>query len=272
MSSQAMLLPPHPPPAERVLRLLIALWVRISYRFRAQGLEHLPSHGAAILVCNHVSFIDPLLVGVATHRKVRFVMDHRIFRNRVLHRFFRTIGAIPIAPRSEDHSVREQAFDRIAASLRAGELLCIFPEGMITHTGAMNPFRPGIERILATTPVPVIPMALHGLWGSFFSRKGGPAMRKPPRRFRAPISLRCGPPVPPHSATANHLQHLVTKLLLRGPGDDGRGRGSRPRAVTQPHSSLQSKPPSADPSVRRRGHVRARTGPSTAPVIARSPQ
>lgn len=214
MSAPAMLPPPqHPSPTERVLRLLITLWVRLSYRFHSRGLEHLPSHGAAVLVCNHVSFIDPLLLGVATHRKVRFVMDHRIFRNRVLHWFFRTVGAIPIAPRSEDHSIREQAFDRIAASLRAGELLCIFPEGMITHTGAMNPFRPGIERILAATPVPVIPMALRGLWGSFFSRKGGPAMRKAPRRFRARIELRCAAPVPPQSATAEHLQHVVTELL-----------------------------------------------------------
>ena len=205
--------PPHPSAAERVLRLVITLFVRLSYRFRAHGLEHLPPHGAAILVCNHVSFVDPLLVGVATHRKVRFVMDHRIFRNRVLHWFFRTMGAIPIAPRSEDHGVREQAFDRIAAALRAGELLCIFPEGMITHTGAMNPFRPGIERILAATPVPVIPMALRGLWGSFFSRKHGPAMRKAPRRFRARVELRCGHPVPPRAAAAEPLQHLVAGLL-----------------------------------------------------------
>lgn len=214
MSAQALFpSPAHPHPAERVLRFVITLWVRLTYRFRVHGLEHLPPHGAAVLVCNHVSFVDPLLVGVATRRKVRFVMDHRIFRNRVLHWVFRTVGAIPIAPRSEDHAVREQAFERIAASLRAGELLCIFPEGMITHTGAMNPFRPGIERIVAATPVPVIPMALRGLWGSFFSRKHGPAMRKAPRRFRARIELRCGPPVPPRAAAAEHLQRIVADLL-----------------------------------------------------------
>jgi 1-acyl-sn-glycerol-3-phosphate acyltransferase len=205
--------PPHPALAERVLRLVVAAWVRLSYRFRVQGREHLPERGAAVLVCNHVSFIDALLVGVATRRKVRFVMDHRIFRNGVLHWLFRTIGAIPIAPRSEDHAVREQAFARIAAALRDGELLCIFPEGMITHTGEMNEFRPGVERILAATPVPVVPMALRGLWGSFFSRKGGPAMRKAPRRFRARLELRCGAPVPPHLATAPVLQARVGELL-----------------------------------------------------------
>jgi 1-acyl-sn-glycerol-3-phosphate acyltransferase len=215
MSAEASPLPcpPHPPLAERVLRLVIGLWVRISYRFRIHGREHLPRNGAAVLVCNHVSFIDGLLVGVATRRKVRFVMDHRIFRYRALHWFFRTVGAIPIAPRTEDHAVREQAFERIAAALRAGELLCIFPEGMVTHTGLMNEFRPGVERILAATPVPVIPMALRGLWGSFFSRKDGPAMRKRPRRFRARIELRCGAPVPPPAATAERLQQQVAMLL-----------------------------------------------------------
>lgn len=215
MSAQASLLPrpPHPHVAERVLRRVIALWVRVAYRFRIHGLEHLPRHGAAVLVCNHVSFIDGLLVGVATRRKVRFVMDHRIFRHPALRWFFRTVGAIPIAPRSEDHAVREQAFERIAAALRSGELLCIFPEGMITHTGRMNPFRPGVERILAATPVPVIPMALEGLWGSFFSRKDGPAMRKAPRRVRARVELRLGAPVPPQAATADRLQKRVTELL-----------------------------------------------------------
>jgi len=217
MSAHESLLPapaaPRAPLAERVLRLVITAWVRVSYRFRVHGLPHVPAHGAAVLVCNHVSFIDGLLVGVAARRKVRFVMDHRIFRNRVLHWFFRTVGAIPIAPKSEDHAVREQAFARIAASLASGELLCIFPEGMITHTGRMNPFRPGIERILAATPVPVIPLALRGLWGSFFSRKDGPAMRKRPRRFRARIELRCGAPVPAHQASAAHLQQRVAELL-----------------------------------------------------------
>lgn len=215
MSAHASLVPcpPRSQLAERVLRLVIIAWVRLSYRFRARGLEHLPAHGGAVLVCNHVSFIDGLLVGVAARRKVRFVMDHRIFRYRALHWFFRTVGAIPIAPRSEDHAVRERAFERIAAALRAGELLCIFPEGMVTHTGQMNEFRPGIERILAATPVPVIPMALRGLWGSFFSRKDGPAMRKAPRRFRARVELRCGAPVAPQTATAARLQQRVTELL-----------------------------------------------------------
>lgn len=201
---------------EHVLRLVIRGWVWLAYRFRIRGLEHVPARGGAVLVCNHISFVDGLLVGVASRRRVRFVMDHRIFGNPVLHWFFRTAGAIPIAPRHEDPVVLERAFERIGQALRDGELLCIFPEGKITHTGQMNEFRRGIERILAASPVPVIPMALHGLWGSFFSRKHGPAMRTRPRRFRARVELRCGAPVSPREATAQRLQRCVGELLACG--------------------------------------------------------
>lgn len=218
MAAHATIFPPRTASAltrlaERTLRLVVCGWVAAAYRFRIHGLEHLPARGPAVLVCNHVSFVDGLLVGVASRRRVRFVMDHRIFRNPALNWFFRTVGAIPIAPQHEDPVVLERAFQRIAHALEDGELLCIFPEGKITHTGRMNEFRRGIERILATTPVPVIPMALHGLWGSFFSRKDGPAMRKRPRRFRARIELTCGAPVPAHQASAARLQGLVGDLL-----------------------------------------------------------
>lgn len=199
--------------ADRTLRLLISALVRVMYRFRAPGIEHLPAEGAAVLVCNHISFVDALLIGAASRRPVRFVMDHRIFRNRVLHWFFRTVGTIPIAPRHEDERIFDEAFVRIAQTLQRGELVCIFPEGKITHTGELGEFRRGIERILADNPVPVIPMALHGLWGSFFSRKDGPAMRKPPRRFRARVELRCAEAIEPAEASASQLQRRVQQIL-----------------------------------------------------------
>ncbi|MCX4245217.1 1-acyl-sn-glycerol-3-phosphate acyltransferase [Paraliomyxa miuraensis] len=198
---------------EGLCRLLITAWIRVAYRFRAHGLHHLPLHGPAVLVCNHISFIDPLLLGVASRRSIRFVMDHRIFRSPALHWFFRLMGTIPIAPRHEDPVALERALDSIAAALERGELLCIFPEGKITHTGHMNEFRRGIDQIVARTPVPVIPMALRGLWGSFFSRKDGPAMRKRPRRFRARLELRCGEPIAPHEVEANDLRARVSELL-----------------------------------------------------------
>ncbi|MCA9708900.1 MAG: 1-acyl-sn-glycerol-3-phosphate acyltransferase [Myxococcales bacterium] len=199
--------------ADRTLRLVISGIVRMMYRFRAPGIEHLPAEGPAVLVCNHISFVDPLLIGAASRRPVRFVMDHRIHRTPLLHRFFRTVGTIPIAPRHEDPEAFERAFERITKALREGELLCIFPEGKITHTGELNPFRKGIERILATDPVPVIPMALRGLWGSFFSRKDGPAMRKLPRRFRAQVELRCGEAIDPRHVSASGLQRRVARML-----------------------------------------------------------
>lgn len=218
MGTRAIVFPPRSASlltrlAEYAVALIIRGLVRVAYRFRAQGLEHVPAQGAAVLVCNHISFVDGLLVGVASRRRVRFVMDHQIFRNPCLSWFFRTVGAIPIAPRHEDPLVFERAFERIALALGDGELLCIFPEGKITHTGRMNEFRRGVERILATSPVPVIPMALRGLWGSFFSRKDGPAMRKRPRRFRARVELRCGSPLPAQEATAARLQQRVSELL-----------------------------------------------------------
>jgi 1-acyl-sn-glycerol-3-phosphate acyltransferase len=120
---------------------------------------------------------------------------------------------IPIAPAHEDEEVMEKAFARIAEELRNGEIVCIYPEGKITKTGEMNPFKTGIERILKETKVPVVPIALHGLWGSIFSRKGGPALRKWPSRFRARLSLRIDAPVSAEQATAKALEARVRSML-----------------------------------------------------------
>ncbi len=110
----------------------------------------------------------------------------------------------------------ERAFERIAEELRAGEVVCIYPEGKITKTGEMNPFKAGIERILRETPVPVVPMAVDGLWGSIFSRKDGPAMRKLPKRFRARVTLTIGTPIAPAEASAKQLEERVRTLLKTG--------------------------------------------------------
>jgi 1-acyl-sn-glycerol-3-phosphate acyltransferase len=141
-------------------------------------------------------------------------MDHRIFKIPVLNFVFRTGRAIPIAPAKEDPAMMERAFDEVAKALSEGELVCIFPEGKITATGELNVFRPGIERIIARSPVPVIPAALRGLWGSFFSRRGGPAMRKPFRRFWSHVGVAVGDAVPAADVTAAGLEARV--LALRG--------------------------------------------------------
>ena len=200
---------------EFLLRFLAWLLVHTVYRLEKAGLERIPESGPAVIVCNHVSFVDPLVIMAACPRPVRFVMDHRIFRTPVMSFVFRESRAIPIAPAKEDAALMEQAFVEVEQALAAGELIGIFPEGRITDTGDINAFRPGISRILARSPVPVVPLALRGLWDSFFSRKGGQAMTNPwrLRPFRK-IALVAGDVVAPADATPEHLQRVV--LGLRG--------------------------------------------------------
>jgi 1-acyl-sn-glycerol-3-phosphate acyltransferase len=199
---------------EFLMRFLCWILVHTIYRLEKRGLENIPEHGPALLVCNHVSFVDPLVILAASPRPIRFVMDHRIFRTPILSFVFRTGKAIPIAPAKEDPKVMEEAFDQVAQALEAGELVCIFPEGRITDTGDLYPFRPGIRRVLERTPVPVVPLALKGLWGSFFSRvHGGKAMRNPLRnKLFERIGLEAAPRVRPEEATPEFLQATVAEL------------------------------------------------------------
>ncbi|MGH1349057.1 MAG: 1-acyl-sn-glycerol-3-phosphate acyltransferase [Nannocystales bacterium] len=197
---------------ESVLHTMVRALVHTLYRFKKTQLRHVPQ-GPAVLVCNHVSFADAVIVGAAFRRPVRFVMDHRIYKHPALRWFFDAVGVIPIARAKDDPELLAQAYNRIAAALRRGELVCIFPEGMITHDGALNQFRDGITRIVERTPVPVVPMALKGMWGSFFSRRGGPAMRGLPRRFRSKIELAATAPLHPTQVSAAEVQERVADLL-----------------------------------------------------------
>lgn len=198
---------------EFLMRFIVWGLVHTIYRVNKQGLHHIPEQGAAVLICNHVSFVDALIIAGCVRRPVRFVMDHAIFKMPVLNFVFRTAKAIPIASAHEDKEQLKQAYDAIAEALSQGELVCIFPEGQITRTGELNKFRGGISRIIRTTPVPVIPMALNGLWGSFFSRQRGVAMRHFPRRFWSKIRLDAGAPVPPEKANPAYLQQQVEAML-----------------------------------------------------------
>jgi 1-acyl-sn-glycerol-3-phosphate acyltransferase len=198
---------------EFLMRFLAWLLIHSVYRVRTTGLEHIPDEGPAVIVCNHVSFVDAVVIMAACRRPIRFVMDHNIFKIPVLSFIFRTGGAIPIASRKDDPAMMERAFAAVAEALREGHLVGIFPEGRITDSGEIQPFRPGIRRILDATPVPVVPMALRGLWGSFFSRKGGPAMSRPFRRgaFNR-IGLAVAPPLAPERVTPELLQGKVSEL------------------------------------------------------------
>jgi hypothetical protein len=200
---------------EFLMRFIVWLLIHSVYRLEKSGLENIPEKGPAVLVCNHVSFVDALIIAAACRRPIRFVMDHRIFRIPVLSFVFRTGRAIPIAPARENPELLERAYDEIAHALEAGDLIGIFPEGRITDSGEMYPFRPGIRRIIERTPVPVVPLALRGLWGSFFSRMGGAAMTRPFRRgVLSKISLAAGEPLEPAAATPEGLQARV--LAMRG--------------------------------------------------------
>ncbi|GGE45659.1 MFS transporter [Halopseudomonas oceani] len=193
------------------MRFLIWLLGHSMYRVEHRNLEAIPDEGACVLVCNHVSFVDALLIGGAVRRPVRFVMYYKIYQLPVLNFVFRTAGTVPIAGRQEDEAVYEAAFKRISEYLRAGEVVCIFPEGKLTADGEMDAFRAGITRILENDPVPVIPMALQGLWGSFFSRDPNKGFF---RRFWSRVGLVAGEPVAPEAALPDSLHQQV--LTLRG--------------------------------------------------------
>jgi 1-acyl-sn-glycerol-3-phosphate acyltransferase len=200
---------------EFLVRFLAWLLIHSVYRLEKHDLERIPDEGPALIVCNHVSFVDPVVIFAACRQPVRFVMDHRIFRTPVLSFIFRTVRAIPIAAAKEDPQMMERAFAEVDKALKAGEIVMIFPEGSITRDGELQRFRRGVKRILEANPVPVIPMALSGLWGSFFSRKDGAAMSKPWRfvPFRR-IRLAVAHAVAPEQASPEVLQALV--LELRG--------------------------------------------------------
>jgi 1-acyl-sn-glycerol-3-phosphate acyltransferase len=198
---------------EFLMRFIIWMIASTIYRLRYQGRELLPKEGAAVIVANHVSFIDWFIVSAACRRPVRFVMDHHFFKAPGIRIFAEASKAIPIAPAKEDPSLKEKAFEQISQSLRAGHIVCIFPEGAITRDGSTLPFKPGIDKILATDPVPVYLMALNGLWGSFFSRAKGHALKglPTPSWRQIDVMIKKAPDHP----TFKSLQTEIEGMLLK---------------------------------------------------------
>lgn len=198
---------------EFVLRFCIWILSHTMYRVSHKGLENIPEEGPAVLVCNHVSYVDALLIAGTYQRPIRFVMDKSIAQMPGLKTFFKYAKTIPICSPKADADMYETAFQRIKAELEAGELVCIFPEGKLTKDGDVDEFKKGIERIISETPVPVVPMALQGLWGSFFSHKDGHALTTKPKRFWSKVSLTAGAAVTPDSVTADGLRDKVLGLM-----------------------------------------------------------
>jgi 1-acyl-sn-glycerol-3-phosphate acyltransferase len=210
---------------EYLLRFVAWVLSRLIYRFDVKGDEHIPEQGAAVLVCNHVSFIDAVLLLAASPRPIRFLMDHRIFAVPVLGWLFRLAKAIPIAPQKEDPAAYEEAFAQAAQVLREGDVLAIFPEGGITRDGQLQPFKGGVMKILDAAraeglDVPVVPIALTNLWGSFFSRievRDGEnvAMARPFRRgFFNRVGLRIGEPMASAEVEPEGLRRRVGELMM----------------------------------------------------------
>ncbi len=198
---------------EFLFRFLTWLLVSFFYRLQEKGTDRFPETGGAIIACNHVSFLDPLIIMATCKRPVRFVMDYGYYSLPLVHTIFKYAKCIPIASSRDNPEVFSKAMDIVAKALEDGELIGIFPEGEVTRTGKLNTFKAGIERIVQRTPVPVLPIALQGLWGSFFSRKHGKAMFHIPHSLPwSSIGINVGTLIPPEKLDRHALQEEVATL------------------------------------------------------------
>ena len=196
---------------EFLMRFLVWILIHTIYRVKVTGMDHIPDEGPVIIASNHVSFADPLILGGMIRRPVNFVMYYKIYKIPVLHFIFRTGKAIPIAGRAEDPEILENAYRRMHGVLEAEDILGIFPEGGITRDGEIQPFKRGIDKVIAEQPVPVVPVALCNLWGSLFSRRDSLLKRRPYKLWSL-IELRIGTPIAPEEVSAERLQREIEKL------------------------------------------------------------
>ena len=199
---------------EYFLRFVAFILARVVYRLEVRGDGHIPTTGAAILVCNHVALVDPVLLMAASPRPIRFVMDLEIFARPVLGWFFRLAKAIPVPPQRADPAAYEAAFAKACEVLRDGELLCIFSEGGSTRDGKLGELKGDVMKLLESNPVPVVPLALQNLRSSYFSRQDGATISRPFRRnWFSPVGLVAGDAVAPGAVTPAGLRERVSRLL-----------------------------------------------------------
>ncbi len=198
---------------EFTLRFISFILSRLLYRIRVEGEHNIPKEGGVILACNHLSFIDFLLVMGAVRRPARFIMYYKFFEIPLLRYIMRQARVIPIAGRGEDETIMTRAFETVSKELKEGEVVCIFPEGKITHDGFLAPLKPGILKIVEKDPVPVVPMAINGLWGSMFSRKDGPAFIKAPRKLWRRIEIKIAEPIPARQLTMERLEKSLRQIV-----------------------------------------------------------
>lgn len=199
---------------EFLMRFIAWVLTNLMYKVDTKGIEdNVPDEGAALIVCNHVSYMDALILGGAIPRPTRFVMYYKIFQIPVASWFFKTARAIPIAGAKEDPETMRKAFDEVDKALAEGEIVCIFPEGKLTTDGEIAEFKSGVEKILAERKVPVVPIALKGMWTSMFSKRDSKVgSLRVPRKIRALIEVEAGPAIPAEEATADILEAKVKAL------------------------------------------------------------
>lgn len=193
-----------------VVRFVVWMLTHTIYRVKHKNLHHLPESGGALIVCNHVSYMDALLLSAVCPRLIRFVMEEDYANLTPIRGFLRRTGVIPISA-SNRNSIR-RAFNDVEQALAEGDIVCIFPEGKLTSDGEIQEFMRGIDIILRRSPVPVIPVALKGLWGSYFSRCKGSACKGLPTRFWSKLEIEAGSPVQPNDATAQLMFEKVREL------------------------------------------------------------
>lgn len=192
------------------VRFLLWILTHTMYRLKKTNLHHLPKEGSALLVCNHVSYMDALLLSAASPRLIRFVMEEDYANIKPLKRFLCRAGVIPIS--AENRGSIRNAFKQIEQALANGEIVCIFPEGRLTNDGEVQEFMRGMDIILKRSSVPVIPLALKGMWGSYFSRHKGKAFTGLPCRFRSKLEIEAGTPVAAKYASAETMREKVIQL------------------------------------------------------------
>jgi acyl-[acyl-carrier-protein]-phospholipid O-acyltransferase/long-chain-fatty-acid--[acyl-carrier-protein] ligase len=198
---------------DSLLRFVLWILTRTVYRIRVLGRDNIPAKGGALFVCNHVSFVDAVLMLASTDRQVRFMMFKAHYELPYIKPFAKILGVIPI---SSEQRPREMIKSLQIASdaIRAGEVVCIFAEGQITRTGHLLPFRRGFERIMKEVEAPIIPVGIDGVWGSIFSFDKGRFLWKLPRRIPYPITINYGEALP-HTATPLQVRSAVQELLVK---------------------------------------------------------
>ena len=193
---------------EFTLRFYTWMISRLFYSIKVEGHEHIPKEGSFVLAANHVSYVDWLLLGGACKRPCSYVMYYKFFEIPVIRSLMKQARVIPIAGAKEDKQILDRAFARIASELKDQNPVCIFPEGQLTRDGALSPFRPGILKMVKSNPVPVVPVVLHGVWGSIFSHN-------PKRRamMRRQIKIEFLKPIEPSELTMEVLEILLAEKL-----------------------------------------------------------